>query len=539
MQRVEVAFGRENRKFNAKAQRCRDAGSGEGAMASRSVSRGYNFRVVNKFPGKIIASHDVKVRRHFILMALLLMAWVPCARTDSGTVAVSGDNTRYTWTPGSFETTPPAYQDLVPRPLGLTNITAIAAGSYHFLALRNNGSVVAWGTNTFGQTNVPPNLNDVWKIAAGGHHSLALRSNGTVVVWGDMGVVPALSNIVSIAAASNHCLALTSDGMVVGWGSNSQGELDVPTSATNVVAIAAGGHASLALRSDGTVVAWGATNIANVPPFLTNIVAITASSSHAVGLRADGSTASWGANSNATFYPNNEPVQAVAAGIGHTTVVNKNGIVQRFPTPLFGGGVISPDPVVQWSNIVAIADGDFHQVLVTKMPVIRQQPTNCFSFENCPARFYVVAESSTPMSYQWHLGLMRTGTIPSETAAQGHGPISGATNSTLVTANLSLDEERDFKVVVSNEFGIVTSNWGEVFVSPTPRLLSQGASTNGSFYYFYFQFDGSSGAEYGYEWSTNLVDWTYKSLRGVTGTYQFRDSFRDDRPIRFFRLRWQ
>ena len=52
-------------------------------------------------------------------------------------------------------------------------MVAIAAGGYDSLALLNNGTVVAWGNNGVGQTNVPPGLSNVMAIAAGGFHSLA------------------------------------------------------------------------------------------------------------------------------------------------------------------------------------------------------------------------------------------------------------------------------------------------------------------------------------------------------------------------------
>ena len=52
-------------------------------------------------------------------------------------------------------------------PAGLSGVAAIAAGEYHSLALKNDGTVVAWGGNGSGQTTVPPGLSGVAAIAAG------------------------------------------------------------------------------------------------------------------------------------------------------------------------------------------------------------------------------------------------------------------------------------------------------------------------------------------------------------------------------------
>ena len=51
---------------------------------------------------------------------------------------------------------------------------AIAAGGYHSLALKPDGTVAAWGDGAAGQTNVPTGLGSVAAIAAGYYHSLAL-----------------------------------------------------------------------------------------------------------------------------------------------------------------------------------------------------------------------------------------------------------------------------------------------------------------------------------------------------------------------------
>ena len=188
----------------------------------------------------------------------------------------------------------------------LTNVVAVAGGGYHSLALRSDGSVVAWGNNSAGQlgdgttttrtTPVPVEgiggagtLTGVVAVAGGGYHSLALRSDGTVVAWGyngdgelgnglltsratpglvkDISGVGPLTGVVAIAASQESSMALRADGTVVAWGTypgdgSTLRFLPVQVSGLGglgqlggVVAIAAGGEHGLALRSDGSVVA--------------------------------------------------------------------------------------------------------------------------------------------------------------------------------------------------------------------------------------------------------------------------------------------
>jgi hypothetical protein len=97
----------------------------------------------------------------------------------------------------------------------LSNVTSIVSSEGHVLALRKDGTVVAWGNNHDGDTDVPAGLNHVMAIAAAGSQSLALKQNGTVV----------------------------------GWGNNHWGQASVPAGLTNVIAIAAGGDFSLAITT--------------------------------------------------------------------------------------------------------------------------------------------------------------------------------------------------------------------------------------------------------------------------------------------------
>ena len=99
-------------------------------------------------------------------------------------------------------------------------------------------------------------------IAAGHEHSLAIKEDGTVVAWGkndynQCDVPSGLKDVVAIRAARRHSLALKEDGTVVAWGWNEYNVCDVPSGLKDVVAIEAGGSHSLALKEDGTVVAWG------------------------------------------------------------------------------------------------------------------------------------------------------------------------------------------------------------------------------------------------------------------------------------------
>ena len=189
-------------------------------------------------------------------------------------------------------------------PGGLSNVVAVAGGGSHSLALRSDGKVVAWGYNQYGQTNVPPMLDNVVAVAGGTSHSLALRNDGTVVAWGQntsgqTNVPAGLGGVVAVAAGGSHSLALQSDGTVVAWGNNYYGQ-SMPAGLGGVVAIAAGGSHSLALRSDGKVVAWGSNTNGQtaVPANLSNVVAIAAGNNHSLALRNDGTVVAWGQNTS-------------------------------------------------------------------------------------------------------------------------------------------------------------------------------------------------------------------------------------------------
>ena len=143
-----------------------------------------------------------------------------------------------------------------PTVTGFSNYVAIARGLAHNLALRNDGTLVAWGDNSYGESTIPNGLSNIVAIAAGYYFSLVLKNNGTVVAWGynfdhETNVPAGLSNVVAIAAGQSHSLVLKANGTVVDWGLNNYGQTNVPAGLTNVTQIAAGVSCSLALVGTG------------------------------------------------------------------------------------------------------------------------------------------------------------------------------------------------------------------------------------------------------------------------------------------------
>jgi alpha-tubulin suppressor-like RCC1 family protein len=191
----------------------------------------------------------------------------------------------------------------------LTGIVSIAAGAGDGYALRQDGTVWGWGDDSLGQlgagrctavqvtrhkgSGCPPagtpvevrGVSGVTAIAAGAYTVYALKRDGTVWAWGDNSFgavgsdisrlssaepvrVEGLGHVQEITAGSYTAYAVLRDGSVRAWGRGADGELGdgaatnrvVPTrvlSQTQVVRVAAGGAMAYALDQRGQVWAWG------------------------------------------------------------------------------------------------------------------------------------------------------------------------------------------------------------------------------------------------------------------------------------------
>jgi hypothetical protein len=78
--------------------------------------------------------------------------------------------------------------------------------------LQADGSLVAWGENLYGETNVPADATNIVAMAAGDFHFVALRADGAVIAWGGTNFsqcqVPTTGQTMGlISAGSVHSLA--------------------------------------------------------------------------------------------------------------------------------------------------------------------------------------------------------------------------------------------------------------------------------------------------------------------------------------------
>ena len=236
------------------------------------------------------------------------------------------------------------------------NVVAIAAGGYHALALKSDGTVWGWGWNGDGElgdgTVVTPrtlpqrvgggvNFKDVIAIAAGPRHSLFLKSDGTV--WacglnerGQLGdgtrnpettpiMVNGLNDVRAITAGGRHSLAIKSDGLAFGWGSDDWGQLATGStgdklSATpvmggifsNIVYIAASNYGSFFVQANGALWSTGRNyegelgDGQNYPSRLTIVrvkgfngaTSVACGPYHAVGGKSTGRLRAWGQGYN-------------------------------------------------------------------------------------------------------------------------------------------------------------------------------------------------------------------------------------------------
>jgi alpha-tubulin suppressor-like RCC1 family protein len=434
---------------------------------------------------------------------------VPAGLTDAMRIAAGAFHSLALRSNGTVVAWGANNQGQASPPLGLSAVAAIAAGAQHSLALRSDGSVVAWGQNSFGQSGVPLNLSGVIAIAAGDTFSMALRNNGTIATWGNIAAPPAHSGVVAIAAGGGHGIALRNDRTVFCWGDNSLNQSVVPAGTSNIIAIAGGATHSVALRMApprivahptprsvlrGQSTTFNATFTGSTPLSLRwrqngIVIPNATNASYTISSAQSGDAGNYSLlvsnavgvtiSTNALLTVNvpagitqDPESQQIAVGGNATFNVGVEGTGQiryrwqksgtNIPLATNATYTISPVNTTHAGNYRVVVSNSFGAatsmvatLTVLQIPVINVEPQNQSVLAGTTAAFSVAATNA--LGYQWR---------------KGNANITGANEAIYLVSNAQTNDAGRYRVVVTNQYGAVTS----AVASLTVNLLPPGES---------------------------------------------------------------
>ena len=162
-------------------------------------------------------------------------------------------------------------------------------------------------------------------------------------------------------------------------------------------------------------------------------------------------------------------------------------------------------------------------------PIFTSQPTNLTVYTGQTAVLSGAVKGLGSMSYQW-----LSGSVP---LADG-GNVVGSATGTLTISPANYTNSGNYVLVVTNNYGAVTSSVAVLTVLIPPTIGTVGANTDGS---FNLNLSGTPGATYVLEAATNLqapIDWypVATNTLGANGAWNYTDFSATNRGWQFYRL---
>lgn len=262
----------------------------------------------------------------------------------------------------------------VPTLVNLAKWTQVSIGNEHVLGIQTDGSLWAWGSNTFGElgngTQTPSDhpiqigSDKDWKaISAGDHFCLAIKKDSSLWAWGNnlvgqLGDSSYLNRNVpvpvrkdkkwkQIDAGYRHALAIDESGKLWRWGKGAIGSNPTwpPYPSTPVLIdsiklwqkVCAGNNISLALDDAHALWSWGANNSGQIGQDNT-WQEIATGSNHFLAIDQSGDLWTWGFNVQGQLGQGNTldlstPTKVNCPYTDAPVLSAKAPAVQLFPSP--------------------------------------------------------------------------------------------------------------------------------------------------------------------------------------------------------------
>ena len=318
-----------------------------------------------------------------------------------------------------------------------SDLTQVAAGLVHVLAVRSDGTVWAWGANWKGELGdgsttgrsepvQVAGLTGITQVAAGSAFSLALRSDGTVWAWGvndhgqlgrrtvtDHEVTPArvavLNGVTKLAAGPDFALALRSDGIVFAWGHGQSGQLGNGGTADSPVPVKIAGLS----RVTGIAAGWGSA-LATENNVISAVTSVWAWGGNQDGQLGDGTLTGHPTPERVTGLP--AYIAGLAAGDGFAAVLGADGSVWDWGSNAIGQLGVAPHTAAVTRPVNAFAAGSGITQLAAGV-----------------SHMLALKSDGTVLSWGWNQS-GQLGRDPAGQASAGPGPVTGLTGATQVSA---------------------------------------------------------------------------------------------------------
>lgn len=385
--------------------------------------------------------------------------WIKISAGNAHSLAIKSNGTLWVWgrnITGQLGNPDIGQNILIPSQMGSeTNWIFISAGDEYSMAIKNNGTMWAWGDNVYGQlgdnTNGTGNIvttpiqigidNDWAFISAGTTHTFAIKKNGTLWAFGQNNfgklgdgtivdkIIPTQigtdSNWQTVEAGLKHSIALKNDNSLWTWGDNTDGQLgnglngasagqSAPInieSGSKFFKITRGQKHTIVKRANGTLWSWGGnvsgqlgdnTFLAKASPIAVSSTIdtwdyISSRVSHCAALKSDGTLYMWGSNlfgqiGDASNLTKNIPVLIVCPTLSKNQLLFKSGFS------------IYPNPASSLLNIELIEGQDLSKIIIFdisgKKVLEQTENTRTINIENLANGMYIIEMFSENKSFQ-------------------------------------------------------------------------------------------------------------------------------------------